>query len=98
MIAVHFKFSYSGEMMHYRGAAKSFCRASLHPPGVAILGPALCQVNVRDTCANGGMWFVQENFGFQSARKLAQFDGGKRVPATISAVADAVRWAEEMRK
>jgi hypothetical protein len=27
------------------------------------------------------MWFVQENFGFQSARKLAQFDGGKRVRA-----------------
>ena len=25
------------------------------------------------------------------ARKLAQFDGGKRVPATVSAVADATR-------
>jgi hypothetical protein len=31
-----------------------------------------------------------------AARKLAQFDGGKRVPATISAIADAVRWAEEL--
>jgi hypothetical protein len=33
-----------------------------------------------------------------AARKLAQFDGGKKVPATISAVADAVRWAEEIMK
>ena len=32
-----------------------------------------------------------------AARKLAQFDGGKRVPAT-SAIADAVRWAEEIMK
>jgi hypothetical protein len=30
-----------------------------------------------------------------AARKLAQYDGGKRVPATMSAIADAVRWAEE---
>jgi hypothetical protein len=27
---------------------------------------------------------------------LYQFDGGKRAPATLSAIADAVRWAEEM--
>jgi hypothetical protein len=33
-----------------------------------------------------------------AARKLAQFDGGKRVPATISAIADAMRWAEEIMK
>jgi hypothetical protein len=33
-----------------------------------------------------------------AARKLAQFDGGKRVPATISAITDAVRWAEEIMK
>ena len=33
-----------------------------------------------------------------AARKLAQFDGGKKVPATVSAVADAVRWAEEIMK
>jgi hypothetical protein len=31
-----------------------------------------------------------------AARKLAQYDGGKRVPATISAITDAVRWAEEI--
>lgn len=31
-----------------------------------------------------------------AARKLAQYDGGKRVPATVAAIADAVRWAEEM--
>jgi hypothetical protein len=31
-----------------------------------------------------------------AARKLSQYDGGKRVPATISAIADAIRWAEEM--
>jgi hypothetical protein len=33
-----------------------------------------------------------------AARKLAQFDGGKRVPATISAIADVVHWAEEIMK
>ena len=33
-----------------------------------------------------------------AARKLAEFDGGKRVPATMSAIADAVRWAEEIMK
>ena len=33
-----------------------------------------------------------------AARKLAQFDGGKKVPATISAITDAVRWAEEIMK
>ena len=33
-----------------------------------------------------------------AARKLAQYDGGKRVPATMSAIADAVRWAEEILK
>jgi hypothetical protein len=30
------------------------------------------------------------------ARKLANWDGGKRVPATVAAIADAVRWAEEI--
>jgi len=33
-----------------------------------------------------------------TARKLAQFDGGNRVAATLSAIADAVRWAEEIKK
>jgi hypothetical protein len=33
-----------------------------------------------------------------AARKLAQYDGGKRVPATMSAIADAVRWAEEIMR
>ena len=32
------------------------------------------------------------------ARKLSQYDGGKRVPATICAIADAIRWAEEILK
>jgi hypothetical protein len=36
--------------------------------------------------------------GILAARKLAQFDGGKRVPATMSAIADAVRWAEAIMK
>ena len=31
-----------------------------------------------------------------AARKLSQFDAGKRVPATVSAIADSVRWAEEI--
>lgn len=29
-----------------------------------------------------------------AARKLAQYDGGRRVPATVAAISDAVRWAE----
>ncbi len=33
-----------------------------------------------------------------AARKLAPYDGGKGVPATMSAVADGVRWAEEIMK
>ena len=33
-----------------------------------------------------------------AARKLAQFYDSKRVPATISAITDAVRWAEEIMK
>ena len=33
-----------------------------------------------------------------AARKLAQYDGGRKVPATISAIADAIRWAEEIVK
>lgn len=31
-----------------------------------------------------------------AARKLAQYDGGARVPATITAISDAIRWAEEI--
>jgi hypothetical protein len=31
-----------------------------------------------------------------AARKLAQFDGGKRVPATMSAIANAISWAEQI--
>ncbi len=31
-----------------------------------------------------------------AARKLAPYDGGKRVPATVAAISDAVRWAEEI--
>lgn len=33
-----------------------------------------------------------------AARTLANYDGGKRVPATMSAIADAIRWAEEIMK
>ena len=33
-----------------------------------------------------------------AARKLAQWDGGKRVPATVAAITDAVRWAEAIMK
>lgn len=33
-----------------------------------------------------------------AARKLAQYDGGKRVPATVAAIADAIRWGEEIMK
>ena len=31
-----------------------------------------------------------------AARKLAQYDGGKRVPATVSAIADSISWAEQI--
>jgi hypothetical protein len=33
---------------------------------------------------------------FQTARKLAQYEGSVRVPATIMAIENAVRWAEEI--
>jgi hypothetical protein len=33
-----------------------------------------------------------------AARKLASFDGGKRVPATVAAISDAVLWAEAILK
>jgi hypothetical protein len=31
-----------------------------------------------------------------AARKLAQYDSGARVPTTVSAIADAIRWAEQI--
>jgi hypothetical protein len=31
-----------------------------------------------------------------AAGKLAQYDSGARIPATVSAIADAVRWAERI--
>jgi len=31
-----------------------------------------------------------------AARKLAQYEGGTRVPATVSAISDAIRWAERI--
>jgi hypothetical protein len=33
-----------------------------------------------------------------AARKLAQYEGGKRVPATVAAISDAVRWAEAIMR
>jgi hypothetical protein len=33
-----------------------------------------------------------------AARKLSQYDAGKRVPATMRATSDAIRWAEEILK
>ena len=29
-------------------------------------------------------------------RKLSQYDSGARIPATVSAIADAIRWAERI--
>jgi hypothetical protein len=31
-----------------------------------------------------------------AARKLAQYDSGAQVPATVSAIADSIRWAERI--
>jgi len=31
-----------------------------------------------------------------AARKLAQYEGGRRVPATITAISDALHWAEHI--
>jgi len=33
-----------------------------------------------------------------AARKLDQFDAGKRGPAAVAAISDAVRWAEEIMR
>ena len=42
------------------------------------------------------MLFRRSNTPRNAARKLAQYDGEARVPATISAIADGLRWAEEI--
>jgi hypothetical protein len=31
-----------------------------------------------------------------AARKLSAYEGGKKVPATVSAISDAIRWAEQI--
>ena len=31
-----------------------------------------------------------------AARKVAPYDSGARIPATVAAIADAVRWAERI--
>jgi hypothetical protein len=31
-----------------------------------------------------------------AARKVAQYDSGAQVPATVSAIADSIRWAERL--
>jgi hypothetical protein len=31
-----------------------------------------------------------------AARKLSQYDSGARIPATVAAISDAVRWAEHL--
>ena len=31
-----------------------------------------------------------------AARKLSQYEGAKKVPETVSAIADSIRWAEEI--
>jgi hypothetical protein len=31
-----------------------------------------------------------------ASRKLAQYEGARKVPATVSAIADAIRWVEEI--
>jgi hypothetical protein len=49
-------------------------------------------------------WFVDEGrkrvlliaASILAARKLSQYDSGARVPATVSAIADAIRWAERI--
>ena len=46
----------------------------------------------------GRKWVLLIAASILAARKLAQFEGGKRVPATLSAIADAIRWAEELMK
>lgn len=33
-----------------------------------------------------------------AARKLAQYYAGKRVPATVAAISDTMRWAEEIMR
>lgn len=33
-----------------------------------------------------------------AAQKLAQYDADRRVPATICAISDAVKWAEQLMR
>lgn len=57
-------------------------------------------LNVGQRCShfNGSMTPRKSSSIVLAARKLSQWDGGKRVPATVAAIADAVRWAEELMK
>ena len=77
--------------------------ASIHSSdGAAIFGAFRC----RWLCLSllGESWTLDESrkrviaimASILAARKLAQFDSGARVPVTINAIADAVRWAEQI--
>jgi len=33
-----------------------------------------------------------------AARKLSQYEGGTHMPATVGAIADSIRWAEEIMR
>ena len=61
---------------------------------------------VASVCARLRLWLDPKSWlgsaviaimaSILAARKLAQFDSSARVPATINAIADAVRWAERI--
>lgn len=59
--------------------------------------------NTRRNCYSAGMeegrkWVLLIAASILAARKLAQYDSEARVPATINAIADAVRWAEQIMR
>lgn len=44
---------------------------------------------------NGKVWIAA---AILAAPKLNQYEGGKMVPATVCAIANAIRWAEEIMR
>jgi hypothetical protein len=70
-------------------------RISLHTNKVARLVGEYKAKGVRCVMDEGRKRVLLTSASILAARKLAQYDSGARVPATVSAIADSIRWAAE---
>jgi hypothetical protein len=82
-----------------RGGRRSDCGPSAVSDGS---GSGKCRFGQHLCCNAGGepnapvTRFLLIAASILAAGKLAEWDGGKGVPATIAAISDAVRWAERI--